>query len=619
MKKRKALFCGVIFLILVISTVSVKANISLPKLKQIIIDKTTQSTQDNKDSQGSQDNRDTQDKNNQDNQDTQDKNNQDNQDTQDENNRDTQEAQSNQQQGTRASWKCLFRTNAPVGTVKVSPDNQMILCIENQGYARVYDYNTLATKTVIKLPISELKTGAFYPDGKSIALGTVNGIAVYSLDGKLLKKCAIPTKNLAFSPSGHYIVAKNAETVSIVDANNLKVLYTIKPFPYAYDVEEYHFAFLKDDFLVYLSKEGRPVFYSLKDGKAVDRPQPALHGKGYLIAISDDQKLLFVNSDQKGQVFKMDDGSLLCQIEEFYADQVIFKHNSHDLFCFTSNRLQNGNNGEISIYNAENGRLLGQFRDDDIQINTFTTDQSGKRLLIAGNGLFIMGDSSEPEIKLQDLGYRPMFVVRKTTVSTSISANQRGAEFPVSPNMMVNVSNNEELHKAGYYWCKAQVAVDGASKEVSGYISKDYVSSKRTTTIDDLKAYKKVLQGSYQFKDFATLMKSPASYPNCFGEYSGELVGDQIEIHTSDNGKGIPYLDISDYGQRFFVEIPSQEFADDWNAMKGGGWSEGDKITLYLKFSHIGTFTNGLGMVFRIPVFRALALYDEYRVIYLKK
>ncbi len=189
----------------------------------------------------------------------------------------------------------------------------------------------------------------------------------------------------------------------------------------------------------------------------------------------------------------------------------------------------------------------------------------------------------------------------------------------MSPNMKVDISNNEELHTDASFWCKAQVTVDGVQKEVSGYIGQSYVSTKPGTTLDDLKAYKKVLQGSYQFKDMATIMKSPASYPNCFSEYSGDIVGGWIEVHISDNGNGIPYLDVNDFGQRFFVEIPSSEFADDFDGGKGGGWSEGDQITLYLKFSHIGTFTNQLGMVFRIPVFKALALYDEYRVIYLKK
>ncbi|HBF36447.1 MAG TPA: hypothetical protein DDW50_03915 [Firmicutes bacterium] len=521
--------------------------------------------------------------------------------------------------GTPSLWKRLFQTHTIVEDMAVSPDNQMILSVGADGCARVYDYNTLATKTIIKETNGKLAAGAFYPDGKSIALGTENEIAVYSIDGKLLKKSAIPTKNLALSPSGNYLVANNFDTLSVLDASTLKTLHTIKPFPYELDFHKYHFVFLKDDDLVYLSEDGHLVFYSLRDGKVVSRPQPAINETGSILAISDDGQLLFVGDSRQGQVYKMGDGSALCKLSYQYVNQAIFKHNSHDLFCFSSEKTQ-GSAGEIYTFNAEDGTQVDQLFDNHrLGINSFTSDQSGKRLLLAAKGLYIMGDANDQEIKLPDLGYHSMFVVHKTTIREYTEDGSKGGDFPLTPNMQVDVSNNDEMHTETSYWCKAQVTADGTQKEISGYIDKNYVSTKKGTTLDDLKAYKKVLQGTYPFKDFETIMKNPAAYPNCFGEYSGDLVGGPIEEHIADNGKGIPYLDVDYYGQRFLVEIPSSEFADDFDGMKGGGWSEGDQITLYLKFSHMGTYTNGLGMVFQIPVFRALALYDEYRVIYLKK
>lgn len=515
---------------------------------------------------------------------------------------------------TSNTLKPLFKTHTTVEHVTVSPNNQMILNIEKTGYVRVYDYTTLTQKTVIHITNGQVQTGLFYPDGKSIALGTENGIEVYSIDGKLLKKCALPTKELFITASGNFLVAKMADAVSIIDANTLKVLSTIKPFPNY--MEKSSFALFKGDYLVYFSKENNLVFYSLKDGKPVNHPQPSIDKQSSLIAVSDDQQLMFVGGYKKGQVLKTDGWSTLCQLNNTSIKEVVFKHNSHELICSDNDEMRDMI-ATITIYNAENGTKLDQFRDESVEINGFTTDQSGKRLLIAGNGLWIMGAPSEAEIVMPNLGYRPMFAVRKTAITFSTPNSRKNEEFPVSPNTKIDVSNNEELHTDGAYWCKAQVNVDGVNKEVNGYISKDYVSAKTVTTIADFNAYKKVLQGSYQFKDFATIMQSPASYPKCFGEYSGELVGGLIEIQKIKNGTGA-YLDITDFNQRFFVEIPSKEFENDWDGGKGRGWSEGDQITLYLKYSYTGTFTNELGMVFRIPVFRALALYDEYRVIYIK-
>jgi len=369
---------------------------------------------------------------------------------------------------------------------------------------------------------------------------------------------------------------------------------------------ESSFAFLKNDCIVYRSNQGKFIFYNLKDGKPADHTQPSIDERGAMIAVSDDQQLMFVGNYEKGQVLKTDDWSTLCQINDIYADDVVFKHNSHDIMCVNSRLLT------ISTYNAENGTQLDQLKNTSIGvINNFTTDLSGKRLLIAGSGLFIMGAPSEPEIKLPDLGYRPMLVNRKTIIKSDKDSDL--GNF-VQPNQKIAVSNNEELHSADYYWCKARIDLGGSELEVSGYLRKDFVSTKPTTTIYDLAPYKKVLQGSYQFKDFETIIKSPASYAQCFGEYTGALVSNNIEICRMEKSTGC-YLDIYDYGQRFIVEIPSKEFRED----RLKGWSEGDQISLYLKFSHIGTFTNQSGMVFRIPVFQALALYDEYRVIYLKK